>query len=84
MQVTYTDIESEQTASALKVQRDAEAPIRQAIRNGEYPLEINPEKQARHMAGTATPGRSVITVSVEELQAIINAKAGSGKNQSYR
>lgn len=79
MQVTYTDIESEQTASALKVQRDAEAPIRQAIRNGEYPLEINPEKQARHMAGTATPGRSVITVSVEELQAIINAKAGSGK-----
>lgn len=79
MRVTYTDIESEQTASALKMQRDAEAPIRQAIRSGEYPLAINPEKQARHMAGTAMPGRSVVTVSMEELQAIINAKAGSGK-----
>ena len=31
------------------------------------------------MAGMAIPGRSVITVSMEELQAIINAKAGSGK-----
>ena len=31
------------------------------------------------MVGTAIPGRSVITISVDELQAIINAKAGSGK-----
>lgn len=79
MKVTYTDAVSEQRASTLKIQRDVESPIRQAIRSGEYPLAINPEKQARHMAGTAIPGRSVITVSVEELQAIINAKAGSGK-----
>ena len=79
MKVTYTDVASEQMASALKIQRDAEAPIRQAIQSGGYPLEINPEKQARHMAGMAIPGRSVITVSMEELQAIINAKAGSGK-----
>ena len=79
MKVTYTDVASEQMASALKIQRDAEAPIRQAIQSGEYPLGINPEKQARHMAGMAIPGRSVITVSMEELQAIINAKAGSGK-----
>lgn len=79
MKVTYTDAASEQMVSTLKVQRDAEAPIRQAIRNGQYPLQINPEKQSRHMAGTAIPGRSVITVSIEELQAIINAKAGSGK-----
>lgn len=79
MKATYTDAVSEQRASTLKIQRDVEAPIRQAIRSGEYPLAINPEKQARHMAGTAIPGRSVITVSVEELQAIINAKAGSGK-----
>lgn len=79
MKVTYTDAVSEQMAFTLKIQRDAEAPIRQAIRNGEYPLEINPEKQVRHMVGTAIPGRSVITVSMEELQAIINAKAGSGK-----
>ena len=79
MKVTYTDAVSEQRASTLKIQRDAEAPIRQTIRSGEYPLAINPEKQARHMAGTAITGRSVITVSVEELQAIINEKAGSGK-----
>ena len=79
MQVTYTDAASEQMASAFKAQRNAEAPIRQAIRSGEYPLEINPEKQARHMAGTAMPGRSVITVSLEELQTIINANAGNGK-----
>lgn len=79
MKVTYTDAVSEQRASTLKIQRDVESPIRQAIRSGEYPLAINPEKQARHMAGTAIPGRSVITVSMEELQAIINAKAGSGK-----
>lgn len=79
MKVSYTDVASEQMASALKIQRDAEAPIRQAIQSGEYPLEINPEKQARHMDGMAIPGRSVITVSMEELQAIINAKAGSGK-----
>lgn len=79
MKVTYTDIVSEQKAALLKIQRDAEAPIRQAIRNGEYPLKINPEKQARHMFGTATPGRSVVTVSMEELQAIINANAGNGK-----
>lgn len=79
MRVTYTDAVSRQRASVLKIQRDAEAPIRQAIRSGEYPLGINPEKQARHMADTAKPGRSVITVSMEELQAIINANAGSGK-----
>ena len=79
MRAGYTDDASEQMASSLKIQRETEAPIRQAIRSGEYPLDINPEKQARHMAGTATPGRSIITVSVDELQAIINAKAGSGK-----
>lgn len=79
MKVTYTDAVSEQRASTFKIQRDVESPIRQAIRSGEYPLAINPEKQARHMTATAIPGRSVITVSMEELQAIINAKAGSGK-----
>lgn len=31
------------------------------------------------MQGTATPGRSVVTISAEELQEIINANAGSGK-----
>ena len=59
--------------------REAEAAVRDAIRRGDYPLTINPEKQARHMAATATPGRSVITISQEELQEIINSMAGSGE-----
>lgn len=79
VQVAYTDDIYEKMAAQLKTQREAENQIKQAIRSGEYPLEINIEKQARHMAGTETPGRSVITVSIEELQAIINANAGSGK-----
>lgn len=77
--VAYTDQKSESAAAELKIRRDAEEPIREAIRNGEYPLTLNAEKQARHMAGTATEGRSVITISPEELQAIITAKAGSGR-----
>ena len=77
--VTYVDERSIEKAQALKIQRDAEAPIRQAIKNGEYSLTINPDKQARHLVGTAPPGRSVITVSSDELQEIINAGAGSGK-----
>lgn len=79
LKVLYSDAKSEAAAQALKVQRDAEAPIRQAIKNGEYSLTVNPEKQARHMAGTAIEGRSVITISPEELQSIITAKAGSGQ-----
>lgn len=58
---------------ALSIQK-----ARDAIRNGEYPLNINPEKQKRHMEGTSTKGRSVITVSMEELQEIVNRTAGSG------
>ena len=65
----------------MKKQREAEAPIREAIKRGDYPLTINPEKQARHMEATASPGRSVITISQDELQEIINAKAGDGEIQ---
>lgn len=79
MRVSYVDDVSKAEAVALKVRRDAEAPIREAIRRGDHPLTINPEKQARHMMGTALPGRSVITVSSEELQNIINQRAGGGK-----
>lgn len=79
MQVAYIDEKTASAANALQAQRNAEAPIRQAIRSGEYPLTINPEKQARHMQATAPAGRSVITVSESELQEIINSKAGSGQ-----
>ncbi len=79
MKVLYGDDVSKKAATALKVKRDAEAPIREAIRSGTYSRIINPEKQARHMAATAKPGRSVITISQDELQDIINEQAGSGK-----
>lgn len=79
LKVLYGDTKSTAAAQALKVRRDAEAPIRQAIKAGEYPLTINPEKQVRHMEGTALKGRSVITISAKELQDIISSKAGSGE-----
>lgn len=77
--VVYIDDLSSDAAAVLKQQRTVEAPIRAAIRGGEYLLDINPDKQARHMGGTAAPGRSVITVPLGDLQKIINAQAGNGK-----
>lgn len=79
MKVFYVDDASTKKAAELKILRDKEAPIREAIRRGGYPLTVNPEKQARHMMGTALPGRSVITVSIKELQEIVTAQAGHGK-----
>lgn len=79
MRVLYPDDKSTEAANLLKLQRDAEEPIRAAIRSGEYPLTINPEKQARHMSGTEVPGRSVITIPLEELQQIFDENAGNGK-----
>lgn len=79
MKVLYSDDRINETVAELKAQRTMEAPIRADIRNGKYPLTLNPEKQARHMVGTATAGRSVVTVSMEELQEIIKVNAGSGK-----
>lgn len=52
--------------------------VRAEIKNGIYPLTINPEKQARHMSGTSIEGRSVITISLEKLQKMIHEKAGTG------
>lgn len=78
MEVLYTDRTSEERAATLKTRREAEAPIRNAIRSGEYPLKLSRQKQERHMQGTAWPGRSVITIHAEELQEIVNSKAGSG------
>lgn len=79
LRVLYTDDKSKAAAESLKLRRDAEAPIRADIKSGKYSLTINPEKQARHMQETATQGRSVVTVSIEELQEIINNNAGNGK-----
>lgn len=54
--------------------------IRTDIRNGVYPLTINAEKQSRHMPGeNYVQGRSVITITLEELQELVNQFAGTGK-----
>lgn len=80
MKVVYSDDNaSKEVTARLREQRAAEEPIRADIKSGKYPLALNREKQARHMAGTETAGRSVVTISEEELQELINAKAGSGK-----
>lgn len=52
---------------------------REAIKGGDYPLTINQDKQMRHMTGKSVPGRSMVTVSMEELQEIVNRTAGNGR-----
>ena len=64
-----------QSADEEKVEQ-----IRTDIRNGVYPLTINAEKQSRHMPGeNYVQGRSVITITLEELQELVNQFAGTGK-----
>ena len=54
--------------------------IKKEIENGNIKLEINPEKQARHIKGRSEykEGRSYITISEQEAQDIINSKSGTG------
>ena len=77
--VLYTDDKLKAAAESLKVQRNAEAPIRADTKSGKNPLTINSEKQARRMQETAIQGRSIVTVSMGELQEIINNNAGNGR-----
>ena len=79
MKVLYTDQAAEEKAVKLRQKRNAESAVREAIKRGDYPLTINPEKQARHMEDTAIPGRSVVTIQLDELQELINKNAGTGK-----
>ena len=74
--VQYTD---DETLEYAKERADALEQVRSDIRNGEYSLVLNPEKQARHMVGTAIQGRSVVTISIQELQEIIDKTAGHGQ-----
>ena len=79
--VQYTD---DETLEYAKERVDALEQVKSDIRNGEYSLVLNPEKQARHMVGTAIQGRSVVTISMQELQEIINKQAGFGRIQLTR
>ena len=53
--------------------------IKEELANGNIKLEINHEKQARHIKGEPEykEGKSYLTIS-EEAQDIINAKSGTG------
>ena len=55
--------------------------IRADIRAGKYDLTVNLEKQARHLrdSGGYIPGRSYLTISMEELQDIVTRYAGTGE-----
>ncbi len=76
--IQYTD---DKTLDYAKERADVIEQVKSDIRNGEYSLALNPEKQARHMVGTAIQGRSVVTISMQELQEIINKQAGVGRIQ---
>lgn len=49
------------------------------INSGEITLTLNKEKQYDHMETTHKGGKSYFTISFEELQDIINKKAGTGE-----
>lgn len=54
--------------------------IKAEIEKGNIKLEINHEKQARHIKGTPEykEGKSYLTITEEEAHDIINAKSGTG------
>ena len=71
-----------ETANEERIKLESSSPIRKEIQLGEttFPLKVNPEKQARHMAGDKSyiPGRSVIILPMEKIQELVYEKAGSG------
>ncbi|WP_373899289.1 polymorphic toxin type 50 domain-containing protein [Haloimpatiens sp. FM7315] len=51
------------------------------IKNGEYPLKILEGKQGKHIIGhnNYIEGRSYLTISLEEIQELVNKYAGTGE-----
>ena len=70
------------TANEERIKLESSSPIRKEIQleGTTFPLEVNPEKQKRHMAGDKSyiPGRSVIILPMEKIQELVYEKAGSG------
>jgi hypothetical protein len=53
--------------------------VKSGIHKGDYPLNINPDKQGRHMLGeNYIEGRSAITISIDDLQSLVHQFAGTG------
>ena len=71
-----------ETAIEERIKLESSSPIRKEIQleGTTFPLKVNLEKQARHMAGDKSyiPGRSVITLPMEKIQELVYEKAGSG------
>ena len=71
-----------ETANEERIKLESSSPIRKEIQleGTTFPLEVNPEKQKRHMAGDKSyiPGRSVIILPMEKIQELVYEKAGSG------
>jgi HK97 family phage portal protein len=59
---------------------DIEQSIRDDIRSGQYPLTINEQAQNKHIPGTNgyKEGRSILSISIEEAQELVNKYAGTG------
>lgn len=59
---------------------DTEESIREDIKNGKYPLNINVQAQNKHIPGTKEykEGRSILTIPIEEAQDLIDKYAGTG------
>lgn len=85
----YGKSEAGKVASTVKKREQAVENVRKDIRSGKYSLNVNHEKQSRHMAGNGyVEGRSCVTVSENELQKLVKQYAGTGepkwtKNQKW-
>lgn len=71
--------------SNLKPLKDAiisvEESIKQDIKSGKHNLKLNLISQNKHIVGKPqyTEGRSIVTISIEEAQELINKHAGTGE-----
>ncbi|MBU3102983.1 polymorphic toxin type 50 domain-containing protein [Clostridium gasigenes] len=59
---------------------DTEESIKENIKKGKYPLDINVQAQNKHIRGTNQyiEGRSLLTISIDEAQELINEYSGIG------
>lgn len=60
--------------------------LAEGLERGQISLTINPEKQNRHIRGTAEyiEGRSYLAISIDEAQDIVNRYHGKGKTREKR
>lgn len=71
------NIDSNNENSAIM---DTEESIKNNIKNGKYPLTINVQAQSKHIqeSDQYIEGRSIVTISIDEVQELVNEYAGTG------